>query len=86
MAGTWLRLKGLARQSVLINLLEVFMAKAIGKIEVALGTVYWSSKPTDMDKKGCDGIFVERVELRPQKEWSLWLRLKIWTIALFRNL
>ena len=62
------------------------MTKANGKIEIALGTVYWSSMPTERDDEGCDGIFVEKVELRPQKEWPFWLKLKIWVSALFRNL
>jgi hypothetical protein len=44
---------------------------ATGKIETPYGTVFWCSRPTKRDPIGCDGLYVDRVELKPVSEWPV---------------
>ena len=62
------------------------MAQGHGKIKTPFGTVHWSAWPTDMDKTGCDGLYVERIELLPWRKWPLWYMLRVLGISLFRRI
>lgn len=34
-------------------------------------TVYWSDKPTERDKTGCDGLYVKSVVFHPWYKWPV---------------
>lgn len=62
------------------------MAQGHGQIKTPLGTVYWSAWPTEMDKTGCDGLYVERVELLPWRKWPLRYMLRVLGMSLFHRI
>lgn len=45
------------------------MSQRRGKVELPIGTVYWSPRPTRIDKTGCDGLYIERVDPKPFRCW-----------------
>jgi len=67
-------------------MLEIEMAEGHGQIKTPFGTVHWSAWPTDMDKTGCDGLYVERVELLPWRKWPLRYMLRVLGMSLFHRI
>ena len=53
------------------------MAQASGWIRVPVGRVYWSGRPTEGDGVGCDGLYVERVELLPWWRWPVGVLVRV---------
>ncbi|MBU1699059.1 MAG: hypothetical protein KJ970_13275 [Candidatus Eisenbacteria bacterium] len=52
-----------------------------GRFDIRIGEVSWSSSPTEMDKIGCDGLYIEDVKLRPFRQWPFKEQLRfIWRV------
>lgn len=47
-------------------------------IDVGYAVVHWSNRPTENDPVGRDGFYVERVELKPMRQWPLKAHAKVW--------
>lgn len=62
---------------LIVNWRKVIMAKADGSIMTPAGKVYYKYRPTDYDKEGCQGLYVENVELKPIREWPLWFLMLV---------
>ena len=58
----------------------------LGPIHFPIGIVYCSCKPTENDKTGCDGLYVDRVDVKPFKEWPMGYKFKIGMRMALRDL
>ena len=47
-------------------------------IDLGYAVVFWSAQPTKADSVGCDGLYIERVEVKPIREWPLSAHLELW--------
>ena len=47
-------------------------------IDFGFAVVHWSGSPTETDPVGRDGFYVERVQIKPIREWPLRAHAKVW--------
>jgi len=59
------------------------MARLDGTMQTPVGEFDWCAHPTDIDRDGCDGLYIRAVRPMPVRKWPLRHQLSlVWACTL----